>query len=128
YVERLRIRESYPGLLGLGFSLRMRADETNRVTLLLQSQGASAFRIWPDSPRPEFHSITLLEPPDKRNAAALGYDMYTERVRREAMDAAWTNGALAASGKVRLVQEIGGPEQAGFLVYLPVYNNRRTPP
>src|SRR5205814_5842056 len=78
--------------------------------------------------RPEFHSITFLEPLDKRNAAALGYDMYTEPVRREAMDAAWTNGALAASGKVRLVQEIGGPEQAGFLVYLPVYNNRRTPP
>jgi PAS domain S-box-containing protein len=128
YVERLRIRELYPGMLGLGFSLRMRAEETNRVTLFMQEEGRPAFHIWPDFGRPEFHSIIFLEPADKRNATALGFDMYTDPVRREAMEAAWTNGTLAASGKVRLVQETEGPAQAGFLMYLPVYNNRQVPP
>ena len=128
YVERLRIRDLYPGLLGLGFSLRMRADETNRVSIRMEQEGIPGFHVWPDSARTEFHAITFLEPLDGPNATAVGYDMFTEPVRREAMEIARDSGTVATSGKVRLVQETKGAEQAGFLIYLPVYNGRRAPP
>ncbi|HSE96885.1 MAG TPA: CHASE domain-containing protein, partial [Blastocatellia bacterium] len=52
---------------------------------------------------------------------ALGYDMFTEEIRRAAMERARDTGAAAASGRVTLVQEIEGPIQAGFLIYFPVY-------
>ncbi len=40
-----------------------------------------------------------------RNLRAFGFDMYSEPVRRAAMEAARDTGAAALSGKVVLVQE-----------------------
>src|SRR5690606_4215524 len=62
-----------------------------------------------------------LEPLTDLNKAAIGYDMYTEPVRRIAMDFARDNGLPALSGKVTLVQEIYDDKQPGFLMYLPLY-------
>ena len=46
--------------------------------------------------------------------------MYSEKVRRAAMDAARDAGSVALSGKVWLVQEGENP-QPGALMYLPIY-------
>src|SRR5690606_5614293 len=54
--------------------------------------------------------------------------MYTEPVRREAMARARDTGQAAISGRVTLVQEIAGPVQAGFLIYVPVYRGGDVPP
>ena len=48
--------------------------------------------------------------------------MYSEAIRREAMERARTTGRPALSGKVELVQEITTDKQAGFLLYLPLYS------
>jgi CHASE1-domain containing sensor protein len=78
--------------------------------------------VHPAGTRPEYHPILHLEPLDERNAAAIGYDMFTEPVRREAMARARDRGEPAMSGRVTLVQEIDRTDQqAGFLVYLPLY-------
>lgn len=63
--------------------------------------------------------IVLLEPADVRNRNALGYDMYSEPVRRAAMDSAAASGAPQVSAPVELVQEITEDKQTGVLVYLP---------
>jgi two-component system cell cycle sensor histidine kinase/response regulator CckA len=52
-------------------------------------------------------SITHIEPFTGRNLRAFGFDMYSEPVRRAAMEAARDTGAAALSGKVVLVQEGG---------------------
>lgn len=127
YVARLRLPEFYRGVQGIGFTLRMLPDETNEVVAQLRAEGATNFAIHPNDERPEYHAIVYLEPMDRRNLAALGYDMFTEATRRTAMERAWHDGEPAASGKVRLVQEIEGPEQAGFLIYLPVYHGITMP-
>src|SRR5690606_16254373 len=67
------------------------------------------------------------EPFIDRNLRAFGYDMYSEPVRREAMERARDSGLPALSGKVTLVQEFGPEVQAGFLIYLPIYANGVTP-
>ncbi|MDX8400109.1 MAG: CHASE domain-containing protein, partial [Gallionellaceae bacterium] len=66
------------------------------------------------------------EPFFDRNLRAFGYDMYSEPVRHEAMQKALESGNATLSGKVKLVQETGHQEQAGFLMYLPVYDNDRS--
>ena len=53
--------------------------------------------------------------------------MYSEPVRREAMERARDSGLPALSGKVTLVQEFGPEVQAGFLIYLPIYAAGTTP-
>jgi signal transduction histidine kinase len=93
-----------------------------------RATGARDFRVWPDTPRSEYHSILYLEPLDARNAAAIGYDMATEPTRREAMERARDEGQAVASSRVTLVQEIDQQKQAGFLVYLPLYRGGGVPP
>src|SRR5690606_28529581 len=71
--------------------------------------------------RDAYSSILYLEPFTGRNLRAFGYDMFSEPVRREAMERARDSGLPALSGKVTLVQEFGPEVQAGFLIYLPIY-------
>lgn len=121
YVAQQDMARNYPGAQGLGYSLRIPAVSRPGVEELLRRQGRVSFRIWPDTPRDEYHAIIYLEPEDRRNLAAIGFDMRTEEVRRAAMDEAWRSGEPTLSGLVTLVQEIEGDKQPGFLLYFPVY-------
>jgi signal transduction histidine kinase len=114
FVTHLRLRERYPGMQGIGFAMRVSDD--------------GSIRVWPAGERDEYTSILYLEPLDERNQRAIGYDMFSEPVRRAAMEEARDTGEPTASGKVTLVQESGGDDtQAGFLIYLPVYRMGTAP-
>jgi signal transduction histidine kinase len=128
YTEQLRIQAQNPGIQGFGYTARIPPGQLGDVEARMRAAGLEQFRVWPDSARAEYHSILFLEPLDRRNAAALGYDMYTEPVRRAAMARARDRGDAALSGRVTLVQEIEGPAQAGFLIYVPVYRGNATAP
>src|SRR3546814_8208432 len=88
----------------------------------LRENYGQAIRVWPATDQPLGFPIVLIEPDDPLNHVALGYDMYSEPVRRAAMRRAWQTGRPAASGIVELVQERKArSKQAGFLIYVPVY-------
>ena len=114
FVSHLRLGERYPGIQGIGF--------TKRVTAL-----DGSIPVWPTGERDEYTSIVYLEPLDERNQRAIGYDMFSEPVRRAAMEKARDTGEPAASGRVTLVQEFGRDAQAGFLIYVPVYRIGTSP-
>ncbi|HYP01975.1 MAG TPA: CHASE domain-containing protein [Pyrinomonadaceae bacterium] len=122
YAEHLQLREQYRGVQGIGFSARVAPEKVDALVSEMRAQGARDFAISPAAPpRDEYHAIVYLEPQDRRNIAAAGYDMFTEPVRRAAMERARDTGAPAASGRVTLRQETDEDRQAGFLVYVPVY-------
>ncbi len=127
YVERLNISKNYPGLQGIGFSQRVFPEQKDELIAKMRSQGLPNFSIYPSYPRDRYHTIIYLEPQDRRNQKAIGYDMFTNSVRRQAMARARDTGSAAASGKVTLVQEIDRYKQAGFLIYVPVYQNGDIP-
>ncbi len=128
FVERLECRRYAPGIQGIGFSLRIPPDQQQEVLRELRAAVPGA-RLWPEHQQPERHVIVYLEPmADERNIRALGYDMYQDPTRREAMDRARDEGVPIASGKVRLVQEAGErTPQEGFLIYVPVYEQGPMP-
>jgi signal transduction histidine kinase/ActR/RegA family two-component response regulator len=128
FVERLELQSRYPGIQGIGFSRRIDAASLPGIVATRRAAGDRDFRVWPEHQRDEYHAIVHLEPLDRRNRAAIGYDMFTEPTRREAMARARDSGEPAASGVVTLVQEIDEERQPGFLIYLPVYEGGRVPP
>ena len=75
----------------------------------------------PEGEREVYTSIIYLEPFSGRNLRAFGYDMFSEPVRRAAMERARDTDAAALSGKVVLVQETDQEVQSGTLMYVPVY-------
>lgn len=127
FASQLELRTQYPGIQGIGFSIRVLPSQKDVLINNMRQQGITNFTLRPDSPRNEYHAIIYLEPLDRRNRAAIGYDMFTEAVRRTAMEQARDQGTVSVSGRVTLVQEIDQKKQFGFLTYLPVYARGATP-
>jgi CHASE1-domain containing sensor protein len=127
FVENLEVERRSPGVLGIGYASRVTPEEQAALESSIRKAGFPDFRIWPEGPRDAYYPILYLEPLDRRNRAALGYDMYSDPVRREAMARARDSGLPAASNRVTLVQELELIQQPGFLIYVPVYEGGDTP-
>jgi PAS domain S-box-containing protein len=123
FVANLQIGENYPGIQGIGFAEIVPPVDLASHVRQVRSEGFSDYRVWPEGERPIYTSIIYLEPFDWRNQRAFGYDMFSEPVRRSAMERARDTGMPSLSGKVKLVQETSEAVQVGFLMYLPVYRS-----
>jgi len=123
YVDKLDMESTLPGVQGIGFSQLVPATERDAHIQATRAQGFPDYQVWPAGERQVYSAIIYLEPFHDRNLRAFGYDMYSEPVRRLAMDEARDSNAAALTGKVELVQETGEDVQAGVLMYVPVYRN-----
>jgi signal transduction histidine kinase len=121
YVDHLELESSLPGILGTGFAIMVPKSEKDAYEAAVRADGFPGFQIAPAGDREVYSAIVYLEPFAGRNLRAFGYDMFSEPVRREAMERARDTGRPALSGRVTLVQETDVDVQPGFLIYVPVY-------
>jgi signal transduction histidine kinase len=101
YVAGLDVAARYPGLRALGYAARV------------DSAGREAF------------PVAFLQPLDAANRAAVGFDMWSEPARREAMARARDAAAPALTRAVALSGD--GATPRGVLLYLPVYRGGAAP-
>jgi two-component system, OmpR family, sensor kinase len=123
YVASLMLNERYPGVQGLGYTIKVPKDQLHNYQQSVRKEGFPTFKVWPEDPREEYFSIHFLEPFDWRNQRAFGFDMYSEETRREAMARARDTAAPTMTKMVKLVQETNEAPQPGFLIYVPIYNH-----
>ena len=121
YVSALQLGENHPGILGIGFSKWLTPAEKDANVRQIRAEGFTEYSIRPEGQRPAYTSTIYLEPFDWRNQRAFGYDMYTEPLRRAAMDKARDENVATIAAKIILVQETEKDKQSGMLMYLPVY-------
>ena len=121
FIERQQVQKELPGIQGIGFSLLIPRAELARHTQGIRKEGFPAYKVRPAGDRELYSSIIYLEPFTDRNLRAFGYDMFSEPVRRAAMEQARDMDSVTLSAKVILVQETGKDVQAGVLMYVPVY-------
>lgn len=126
YLAALRPQEQAPGMEGVGIAAAMRRDDPSTAEAQLRANYGRDIRVWPRASSQKVgFPVVLVEPYTPRRDAALGFDMYSETTRREAMRRAWQTGQPAASGIVQLAQERAARvKQPGFLIYIPVYARR----
>lgn len=123
YVRALRLDRYLPGIQAMGLVVMMPREARESHERAIRAEGFPDYAIFPEGDRDPLSAIVYIEPFDAMNRRAFGYDMYSEPVRRAAMDRARDRGRPALSGKVRLVQETEG--QPGFLMYMPLYAHGR---
>ncbi|HKV33221.1 MAG TPA: CHASE domain-containing protein, partial [Pyrinomonadaceae bacterium] len=123
FVQQLDLQKNYPGIQGIGFSKRFTHAEKDDLIRQMRQKVREDFNVQPDGPRDEYTAIVYLFPLGNQNEKAIGFDMFSDPVRRHAMEEARDTGLPAASGRVRLIQEPDNEEQPGFLIYAPVYRN-----
>lgn len=123
FTQHLQVDKTLPGIQGFGFALLIPRADLPRHIEEIRQQGFPEYQVRPAGEREMYSSIIYLEPFSGRNLRAFGYDMFSEPVRRSAMERARDTGSAALSGKVTLVQETDKEVQAGTLMYVPVYRN-----
>ena len=121
FSKQQKIERQLPGIQGFGFSLLIPRAELNQHIQKIRNEGFPEYNVKPEGDREIYSSIIYLEPFSGRNLRALGYDMFSEPVRRVAMERARDTDSAALSGKVVLVQETEKEVQPGALMYVPVY-------
>ena len=129
FVAELRLDTDYPGAEGIGWAPVIDVSGTGSAEASDSGGYDLPANLRPslaEQPRPEVIPVMYLQPDTVRNRRALGFDMYSNPVRRAAMDEAERTIRPTASGKVVLQQE--GPSGApGFLIYMPVFDAAAEP-
>jgi PAS domain S-box-containing protein len=121
FTRRLDMDKTLPGIQGVGFTLSVSREAMPAHLRTTREAGFPDYEVRPAGDRAAYGVIVFIEPFTDRNLRAFGYDMFSEPVRRAAMERARDGDTEALSGRVVLVQEDGEDVQAGTLMYLPVY-------
>jgi len=123
FVSELRLDADYRGAEGIGWAEAISPSDLAAYEQRVAAEvpGTDHVRPRPKGARGQLTPVTYLLPDTERNRRALGFDMYSEPVRRAAMDEAERAVRPTASGRVQLVQEAGS-QSPGFLIYMPVFD------
>ncbi|MDT3677959.1 MAG: CHASE domain-containing protein [Burkholderiaceae bacterium] len=127
FVEALDLGSTYPGVQGIAFAAIVPPEAVGALEEQVRAEGFDSFRVWPTGPRAESSAILYIEPMNAANARAMGFDMLSNPDRREAMRASRDSGGTNLSRAVGLVQDTGGEQRAGVLMYRAVYATGAVP-
>lgn len=120
YVGGLNVAENYPGMAGIGYVHRIKAEEVDNFLSEFRRETDTSLSIFPLGVRAEYFPILFFIPYNPQSRPQIGFDISSDPFRLEALTRARDEGTVALTGKVNLTQEIGG-EAPGFQIYVPVY-------
>ncbi|NCU37592.1 hypothetical protein EOL96_00820 [Candidatus Saccharibacteria bacterium] len=116
FAMQMQLQEEYPSLVGFGYVERLDAEEAMRKN------------VWPAGEREDYARIAFLEPQSDANVRAVGYDMYSDPVRKEAMTRARDTALPIMSKAVSLVKDTASDVSFhGVQLYYPLYKSVETP-
>lgn len=119
----------FDGIQALSWNPYILSSERTAFERMMREQTGNHFKITErDSSkqlinaanRAEYVPISFIEP-IKGNESALGYDVYSDEIRKEAINRARDTGEIATTARITLVQESG--KQFGMLAFMPIYHN-----
>lgn len=123
--------QRYPDLQALSWDIRFK--EADRAKLIqkfkLAGEKLDLKELSPDGMVTDAHTMSeymvpIYIEPESTNAPALGYNLYSNESRKNAIQTAIRNGKAATTDRIRLIQETGN--QFGLLIVLPIYANDKS--
>lgn len=127
YVEGLDLASRFREMLGLGFADALSSADLAALQREMLESGLGTFVVRPAGARALYGPIVYLEPRTPDNRSAVGYDMFSERARSEAMAAARDTGETRMTEGVHLVQDTANRQTLGILIYAPIYRSGERP-
>ena len=123
YVYKLLQDQQHQGIVAIGYAEYVKDSEKQRYQKSIRRKGLTNFTIFPELASDRYAPIVYIEPNTPVNLRKLGYDAYSDEVRRKAMDAARDVDQATLSAKVLFLTESETGRRPGFLIYLPIYRN-----
>jgi len=112
-----------PGIQGIGYLTLIYSDKLNYFEQKVRAAGFPDFKVWPQGEREMYSSVLYLEPFEGRNIKALGYDGYSEPIRRKAMDLARDSDKVMLTDKIFLIPEMNTRRSPGTIMFAPVFRS-----
>ena len=124
YVEARNLESEFPGVRGFAFVERIPRTAVPALEAAERSGGFGAFAVRSTGSAPDLYVVRYVEPLS-HNLAALGFDLGSERLRREAIERAVDSGQPVLTAPITLVQDrLRSP---GFLHLMPIYRHGTDP-
>lgn len=125
-VDQLQLQDRYPGIQALGWSRYLAPAD---IVAQSDDEGARVeVRLFPPGEREHYLVITYISPLDWRNKRALGFDMLSEPMRLQAVQAAIDSGEARLTGPIVLRQDEDNSPLKGLVLFMPVYGAMHRPP
>jgi signal transduction histidine kinase len=115
YVAGSDLERRYPGIQAIAYAERVPLEEREAHERRVRGEGFPSYTLRPAGERYEYFPLVYVAPSKGDNRSLFGYDFYSGRVNRDAMEQARDTKLPRASGKLE------GAGMSGFLVYTPVY-------
>ena len=120
YVDALLAGSDFTGLQAISYGPLLSADRVDAHIAAQRGADAPGFAVRPPGPREAYAPATYIAPATERSQGVLGYDPFSDPVRRAAMLQARDSGSAALTARTALVADTQGGSQPGFLMFLPL--------
>ncbi len=121
YVNTIQLDTNYAGIQAIGVVELVPSQRKDGHISAMRRLGFVDYEIHPEGPRDVYAPIIQREPYFGRNRARLGFDPWSDPVRRLAMEKARDSSMAALSGKVRLTIDAEVDAPPSFVMYLPLF-------
>ncbi|WP_246275302.1 CHASE domain-containing protein [Nitrosopumilus oxyclinae] len=123
FIDSQNLPTRFPGLQGVGYVEHTLHENRDKLIAKMVDYGFVNYQILPQGDRSEYYPVLFVAPLDIRNEKAIGFDIYSEQIRQDAVNLLKKTGDTTITGKIILVQEIDDDIQYGFLMLTPIYSN-----
>ncbi|WP_278433508.1 CHASE domain-containing protein [Stutzerimonas kunmingensis] len=120
-VDQLQLQDFYPGIQAVALARHATPDTLTTLIDQIRASGRERFRMYPPGDREEYVVTDYIHPTDWRNRRVLGFDLFSEATRREAIISTRNSGNPVLTGPLRLKQETEQNVQVGVLLFFPIY-------
>jgi diguanylate cyclase (GGDEF)-like protein/PAS domain S-box-containing protein len=120
YFQVLQLDQSLASLQAVSLALHVPQAQKVRHQADMHGRGMTGYRIKPEGERAQYAPIVLIEPLEGSNVKALGFDIVSNPGLVGALEQARDTGAMALTGRVKLVQDDTDALPA-VVMYLPIY-------
>ena len=123
FLEATNVNENIYGIKGVSYNPVVSQAQLPHYIETIRKEGFPAYSVKPAGNRAVYCPVAYIEPFTGRNIQAFGYDIFSDSVRRKAIEYARDQNLASLSGKLMLVQQSEGDLQAGLLFIAPIYKN-----
>ncbi len=125
FTEALALEQNYPAIQAFGIAKLLLPAEVAGFQRWMQAQGLREFAIYPAGQRHSYAVVSHIQPFTALNQPVLGYDLFSDPMRRQTALRAASLAQAALTPAVVLVQDHSGNAEAGLILMQPVYRSGR---
>ena len=121
YVASIQDDANFSGIQAIGVAKLVPSDHKDLHVAGMRRLGFADYAIFPEGRRDIYAPVIQREPNTNLNRSRPGFDIWSDPVRREAMEKARDSGMAAISGKMILSVDTGPESLPGVVMYMPIF-------